>query len=241
MWRGQLFLFDRPQPAAHTPQQGYKLLAIFISLELIVRPFTRHEAQALGIAQRNWWSLLQLSFLLALACWLTARFAGVRLSQVGLYPWRQWSKIERIYFPQILGLSITIFGFAQAAELKALWGRPDLWRTALVILVEQMIWGFYQELMYRGVLQTELVRRCGAPLGVLLSNLIFTFGPLHFYHFAQSRQHPEHLWIFAAIFAIGLYFAMLMLRSCNLWMVASLHGLGDWFIDGLVQISRMVR
>jgi hypothetical protein len=38
-------------------------------------------------------------------------------------------------------------------------------------------------------------------------NLIFTFGPLHACHFGLARHHPAHCWIFAAIFAIGLYFA----------------------------------
>jgi membrane protease YdiL (CAAX protease family) len=234
-------LFGRPAAPTHSSGQGYKLLAVFLFLEAVVRPFTRYEARILGITQKDWWSLLQLSVLLALACALAAKFAAVPLSELGLYSWRRWSLTEKFYFPQIIAITIAIFVVAQSRELHTLWMRSDLWPAAFVIFVEQMIWGFYQEFMYRGILQTELVRRCGVPQGILLANLIFTFGPLHFYHFGLARKDPAHLWIFAAIFSIGLYFAVLLQRSGNMWIVGLLHGVGDWFIDGLGQVSRMIR
>jgi membrane protease YdiL (CAAX protease family) len=240
-WRGQLFLFDRPQPPAFSSAQAYKLMAIFLFFELLVRPFAKYEARSLGIANRDWWMFLQMSLLTALVCGLVLQFAGVPFAHLGLYPWRRWSPAEKHYFPQILVITLLVFAFTQPSALQALWLRSDLWRVALLVLVPQMIWGFYQEFLYRGILQTVLVRCCGAPAGILLGNLIFTFGPLHFYHFALARENPSHLWIFAGIFSIGLYFAILFHRSGNLWMVAILHGLGDFFIDGLAQASRMIR
>ena len=138
-------------------------------------------------------------------------------------------------------ISVAVFSFFVSAELKALWSRHDLWKIGLYVFVPQLMWGFYQEFLYRGLLQTELVRRWGTLSGILVSNLIFTFGPLHAYHFALARANPAHLWIFAATFSIGMFFAVLFKRSGNLWIVAFLHGLGDWFIDGLAQVSRMPR
>lgn len=61
------------------------------------------------------------------------------------------------------------------------------------------------------------------------------------YHFALARTNPAHLWIFAAPFSIGMFFAVLFKRSGNLWIVAVLHGPGDWFMDGLAQASHMLR
>jgi len=58
---------------------------------------------------------------------------------------------------------------------------------------------------------------------------LFTFGPLHFYHFSTGSPLP----MFAGIFTIGLFFSALYWRSGNLWLVAVLHGLGDAYIDGL--------
>src|SRR5260221_14571242 len=91
-------------------------------------------------------------------------------------------------------------------------------------------WGFYQELVYRGLLQTELVRRFGAIAGVLAANLLFTFGPLHFYHLSRPNPWP----MLAAIFAMGLFFGAPFHRSRNLWLPAVFHGIGTaWILAAL--------
>jgi uncharacterized protein len=239
LWRGHLLLFDKPQPPFYPGLQGYRLLAVFLLLEFVVRPFFRFEAARIGIAPRPWWLLLEMSVLTALACGLVAALPGVRLSQLGLYSWARWSQTEKLFFPQIVLITVAVFSFVNAAELNALRSRHDLGQVAVYIFVPQMIWGFYQEFLYRGILQTALVRHWGTPVGILASNLIFTFGPLHAYHFSIAKAHPSHLWIFLGIFSIGLYFAVLFARSGNLWIVALLHGLGDWFIDGLAAVSRL--
>jgi membrane protease YdiL (CAAX protease family) len=238
-WRGQLFLFDRPRAPTYSSGKGLKLLLVFVFLEGAVRPLLAAGARRLTITERNWWPLMQLSLLTALVCWLVVGFAKVPLSQLGIYSWIRWSKTEKFYLLQIVPITIVVFSFFSSADLKVLWTRPDLPEIGLFVFVPKMIWGFYQEFLYRGTLQTELVRRWGAWRGVVISNLIFTFGPLHAYHFRSARMHPAHLWIFAAIFAIGLFFAVLFRRSGNLWIVGILHGLGDWFIDGLAEVSRM--
>ena len=238
-WRGQLFLFDQPQAPTFSSQQSTRLLLVFLFSEVIVRPLFAAGARWLTIADRNWWPLIKVSFLTVLVCGLVVYFAGVRLSQLGLYSWLRWSKTEKFYFLQILPVSIIVFSFFTSASLKALWARPNLWAIGLVIFAQQMIWGFYQELLYRGLLQTELVRRWGSLTGILVSNLVFTFGPLHAYHFLAAQKNPSHLWIFAAIFSIGLLLAILYKRSGNLWIIGFMHGLGDWFLDGLAQASKM--
>ena len=99
--------------------------------------------------------------------------AGLALSQIGLYRWREWSRIEKSYF-----------------------------------------------------VQTFVIASVG---GILVGNFLFIFGPLHFYHFSQTSSA---LPMFAGIFAIGLFFAVLFQRSGNLWMVAIFHGIGNSYIDG---------
>jgi membrane protease YdiL (CAAX protease family) len=238
-WRGQLFLFDKPRSTNYSSRQGYKLLAVFVLLEFAMRPLLRAAAGRAGIALRPCWPLLEMSLVAALSCLLTVRLSGVCLSQLGLYSWPRWSPTERLYLPQIVLISVVVFSFFVSADLEALWSRRDLWQIGFCVFGPQMIWGFYQEFLYRGLLQTELVRRWGRLSGILVSNLIFTFGPLHAYHFALARTNLSHLWIFAGIFSIGIFFAVLFYRSGNLWIIAILHGLGDWFIDGLAHVSRM--
>lgn len=241
IWRGQLFLFDKPQAPSYSSLAGYKLLAVVFIVEFLLRPLFRMGGERLGIAARPWWMLLEMSLLTGLAFWLVIGFARVQLSQLGLCSWRHWSPTEKFFLPQIVFITLAVFSFFSWRDLRALWIRQDMWQICLFVCVPHLIWGFYQELLYRGALQTELVRRWGAPTGVLASNLIFTFGPLHAYHFSAVRVHPTHLWIFAAIFGIGMYFAILFQRSGNLWIVGLLHGLGDWFIDGLAVVARMAK
>ncbi|HEU0296943.1 MAG TPA: type II CAAX endopeptidase family protein [Anaerolineales bacterium] len=239
-WRGHLFLFDRPSASAYPPLAGTKLLAIFALLEFLVRPLLVAAARGLTFADRPWWTLAQVTILTILGGWLVTGFAGVRLSQLGLYAWRNWSKTEKLYFLQVIPIAILVFSSVFSERLEGFWARSDLGQIGLFIFLPRMIWGFYQEFVYRGLLQTELVRRWGTLTGILVSNLIFTFGPLHAYHFALAQGNPSHLWIFAATFGIGLFFAILFKRSGNLGMVGIMHGIGDVFIDGLAQVSSMV-
>jgi len=157
-------------------------------------------------------------------------FAGVKLSQIGLYRWREWSTTEKSYFIQVLLIANAIFSILFASRLKMIFADPSLRGRAGVVAVTYLLWGFYQEVIYRGILQSELVRRWGAWPGILVSNLLYTFGPLHFYHFSAA-SNP--LLMFLGIFAIGLFFGVLFRRSGNLWIVGIFHGLGDCYITGL--------
>ena len=240
LWRGHLLLFDRPPVPTYSSRQGLALLLAFLFLE-ILRSLLNASARWWNVAGRDWWPLLQLSLLTALACWLVAGLIRVPLCQLGLYRWFRWSKTEKFYLLQVVPIAVIVFSFFVSSELKALWARPHLANIGLFVFIPKMIWGFYQEFLYRGVLQTELIRRWGIFRGILASNLVFTFGPLHAYHFLLAAKHPTHLWIFAGVFSIGLFFALIFQRSGNLWIVGIMHGLGDWFIDGLAQVSRIAR
>ncbi len=201
-WRGQLFLFDKPPDKNWSHQQGLRLLLVFLFMEGIARPLVGIGARSLNVADRSWWPLAQMSLLTALACWLVVSFVKTSLSTLGLRAWSRWSKTEKFYFLQTIPIAVIVFSLINLDGLKALWAQPNLGEVALFIFVPQMIWGMYQEIVYRAFLQSELVRRWGAVRGIAASNLIFTLGPLHAYHFLAARTNPSHLWIFAGIFAI---------------------------------------
>ena len=188
-----------------------------------------------------WWLGVKIVVLTSVACLLVRFFARVPFADLGLRRWSRWSPTEKHFLPQITAITLAVFAFAASSQISELRGRHDLSRILVFICVRQVVWGFHQEFVYRGMLQTELARRWGGWRPILVSNLIFTFGPLHAYHFGLARHHPAHSWIFAAIFAIGLYFAIVYKRSRNLWIVGILHGIGDWFIDGLDIVAGMPR
>jgi membrane protease YdiL (CAAX protease family) len=167
--------------------------------------------------------------LLGLALLLVRFVAGLKLSEIGLYPWREWSATEKSYFVQVFLIANLVFSVLFADRLRVILAEPHLLRRVGTVFLPYLLWGFYQEVVYRGILQTELVRRWGPLRGILVSNSLYTFGPLHFYHF--SHTHPA-LPMFVGIFAIGLFFGVLFAMSGNLWMVAIFHGVGNSYIEG---------
>jgi len=228
-WRGHLFLFEKRSEPAYDASAGLRLLLIFLALEGVIGP---------RLSLLSWLQLplpplwLRVPILLAFALLLIRFVGGLPLSRIGFHPWREWSGTEKSYFVQVLLMANVVFSILFAGRLRENLAGPSALGHVCAVVLANFLWGFHQEVMYRGVLQTELVRRWGALQGILLGNSLFTFGPLHFYHFSRT---PHALPMFAAIFAIGLFFAVLFRRSGNLWMVAIFHGLGNAYILGALE------
>ena len=232
-WAGHILQFDAKPSPVYDVTTGNRFLILFFVMEVILGPRLA-LATWLGIPVPEAIIRIPVMFLLALI--LVRSLTGIKFSQIGLYSWRYWTATERWYFIQTLILINVVFAMMLLSKLNVIFNQPALWSTAMSVLFVQLLWGFYQELIYRGILQTELVRRWGVTAGIFVSNTLFTFGPLHFYHFRGIAENPSHAWIFAAIFAIGLFFGFLFQRSANLWIVGIFHGIGDWYITGLQQV-----
>lgn len=236
-WSGWLLIFHKPNPKPYPASVGIKMLACCLLLEVVVRPLAREALRSVRAGTSHLNALALVSFMLLLAIALTVTWIRLPLARIGLDRWTNWGRAERSFFPMLLVLTVLVFAMAQWDQFAAFALRPVSVNAAIVVFCEQMIWGFYQEYVYRGLLQTELVRRFGAVRGILVSNLCFTFGPLHAYHFANTYSHPGRLLIFPGIFAIGLYFGILFHRSQNLWIIGAAHGLGDFFVDGVAKLK----
>jgi uncharacterized protein len=234
-FQGHVFFFETKRPLpAYDSAVGLRLLLIFILLEGVIGP-RLPLFRVFGLPLPPAW--LRVPILLTLAMILIRAFAGLRLAQIGLYPWRDWSVTEKSYFVQVLLIANVVFVILFSERLRTIF--TDLgfwWRPASVVIFTNFLWGFHQELIYRGILQTELVRRWGSLMGILVSNSLFTFGPLHFYHFSgvPGRVLP----MFTGIFLIGLFFGVLFRRSGNLAIVGVLHGVGNCYLDGLSTLTR---
>ena len=227
--RGHVLLFDHKPASQYEVSAGTRLLFLVVVL----------EAVRLGVVKWFYPTVPLLILVpLFLACALLAvRFgAGLRLSQIGFHPWQKWTATEKSYFVQLLVIANVVFPLVFAARLQAILGQPSALRTVATAFVPYFFFGFYQEVVYRGMLQSELVRRWGAFIGILASNVLYTFGPLHWYYFSSrvSLSVP----MFASIFAIGLFFGVLFRRSGNLWIVAIIHGIGNAYIVGSLGPTR---
>lgn len=229
-WRGHALRFEPRSAPGYEAPAGMRLLLIFLVLEGVVGPRLSLLAWLRLPVAPVW---VRVPVLLGVSL-LSVRFiAGVKLAQIGLHPWRQWSATEKSYLVQVLLIANVVFAVLLADRLRAILAGPSLLARVGTVFVPYFLWGFYQEVMYRGILQTELVRRWGPLPGILVSNSLYTFGPLHFYHFAHTSPAAP---IFAAIFATGLFFALVFWRSGNLWLVAVFHGIGNTYIDGTRQL-----
>lgn len=230
--KGHVLLFDQRPPSSISNTASLRLLLIFALLEWVIGPRLSLLTLA-GMPLPPLW--LRAPLLLVLALALVRFFAGLAPSQIGLYGWSRWSTTEKSYFLQVAPLAVVIFSAITAPRLQAIAADPTLRGQALVLAITYLIWGFYQELVYRGILQTAIERRWGPWAAILSANLLFTFGPLHFYHWASGAAAIP---MFAAIFAIGLFFGVVFWRSGNLWIVGVFHGIGDCFLTGLAGLGR---
>lgn len=216
--KGHILLFDRKPGILHNAPAGIRLLILAVALEAVRLGLVRWSCPTLPL-------LVLIPLLLALALLAVRFLAGLRLSQIGFRPWREWTPTEKSYFVQLLVIANVVFPLVFAARLRAMLVQPNALSIVATVFVPYLFYGFYQEVVYRGMLQAELVRRWGALAGILVANILYTFGPLHWNHFM-----PVNVPMFASIFAIGLFFGFLFRRSGNLWIVAVIHGIGNAYI-----------
>lgn len=211
LWKGHLFLFDRvASPPVYSRATGDQMLVAVFGLEA-----ARWATTLLRFPAPSLW--IEIPLLLALAL-LLVRWCGVTSREIGFRPWHEWNRTETSYFVQVVLIANIVFPLILADRLRAM------------VFVPYLGFGFYQELLYRGLLQTELTRRWGPLAGILASNVLYTFGPLHAVYFASARA--DALPMFAGIFAIGLLFGVVFRRSGNLWIVAFMHAIGNAYIVG---------
>jgi len=226
--RGHVLLFGKGPASGYEGSAGTRLLLVAVVL----------EAGRL-VAVNRLYPRVPLAILIPLllaAALLSVRFvAGLKLSQIGFHPWREWNAIEKSYFIQLLVIANVVFPMVFAARLRTMLAQPSVLWTVWSVFVPYLFFGFYQEVVYRGILQSELIRRWGVFIGILVSNALYTFGPLHEYYFSSRASFAIPM--FASIFAIGLFFGVLFRRSDNLFIVAVIHGIGNSYIVGSLTSS----
>ena len=225
LWKGHLLLFDTPRRPDYSDLTGNRLLWVFLIVGFFGRDAARSLGNSIGIGDARWFSLALILTLTATLLVALFGFARVRFAQLGLHALSTWSWTERAYAIQVFPAVTMVFAILFSSRLSELWAGRSTTEIVLFSLLPAFLWGFYQEFIYRGLLQTEAVRRTGPFIGILISNSLFTFGPLHFYHFRLAEGDPSHLLIFVAIFGIGLFFSALFHRSGNLSIAGIMHGM----------------
>ncbi len=140
-------------------------------------------------------------------------------------PFRAWTRREVLYLVQVVPVACVAFFFVFSERIHELILQEGLVGFLVFNVVFGMLWGIYQEVTFRGLLQSATVTKFGPIVGILIANVAFTFGPLHFSHYPGLVDDPSKAWIFLPIFLIGLGFAAIYHRSGNIWIPAIFHGL----------------
>jgi len=223
--RGHVLMFDRREGPSYAAWQGLALLAIVLVLELMLGP--RMSGLALvGVESPP--ADIRNGLLVVLALALAFLVAQMRPRDIGIVG--KWHADEALYLAQALVIGAVIFVALFGQRLGLIGGGTEARLLAASLIGANLLWGLYQEIIYRGMLQTELSRRFGGIAGALIANLAFTFGPLHFNHLQRAGEDPTGTAIMmAAIFGIGLVFSIIFARTRNVLLVGVLHGIGNVF------------
>jgi len=148
---------------------------------------------------------------------------GPHWTFIGLRPVRAWNRRETLYAVQVFSVAAVAFAYFYRAQLADMIEANGVAGFIFLNLTFGLTWGFYQEFAYRGLLQNALASSVGPIAGLLIANIAYTFGPLHFDLY--NAADPHKMMLFAPIFGIGLIFGLIYQRSGNLWLPAILHGL----------------
>jgi CAAX protease family protein len=212
--RGHLLQFERRPAPAISPATAVRLLIGAVVLEVLCH----------GLPTMPLW--VRLPLLLALGL-IALRASGLRFSEIGFRQWSAWTTTEKSYFIQVLLIANVVFPLTLAGPISARIREPGLMASLGSVFVPYFFFGFYQEVVYRGMVQSALERWLGA-WAIVVANILFTFGPLHWNYFFERASLAVPM--LASIFAIGLYFGAVYQRSRNLWMPAVFHAIGNAYM-----------
>lgn len=121
-----------------------------------------------------------------------------------------------------LMLAYNLYGNIAAAPLDA--------EATLMVFVESMVTGFYEEVLMRGFLVNHMMRHWkGNPhriLNTLLASSVL-FGVLHLGNVFSAGLVSTLIQVAYAT-CLGLAFAAVYLRTQNMWSIIIMHGLVDF-------------
>jgi membrane protease YdiL (CAAX protease family) len=156
--------------------------------------------------------------------WLAAGFFGARRSEVLALkpPVPSWWVLLLALVPLFVGTSLW--------EGFLLWWKPDVLQTDMRVFQEMLrgdnAWiaflviaigaPFSEEFLFRGFLFSGLAKRLSFVLTAVLTSLLWT-----------SLHYGYSIYLLAEVFAIGLYFSWLLVRTDSLWVTIFCHAVNN--------------
>lgn len=225
LWKGHVLAFERPLERLPDNRTALKFILAFLLSGVVLLQAGRQMLERYGAGDSPAGRLALVSALVVLSVAFTHAIVGGTWKYIGLRPLTAWSRREALYAAQVVPAAAAVFFILFRSRIDGMIAANGVAGFLLYNLAFAMLWGFFQEFAYRGLLQTALSTWFGPVLGVVLANCAFTFGTLHASVWAEMAGDPGRAILFVPIFAIGLVFGVVFQRSGNLWLPAIFHGL----------------
>ncbi len=116
--RGHFLLFDKRSAPHWDVATGARLLLIALAVEAIRLVAVRRLHPTVPL-------LILVPLLLACALGLVHFAAPLKLSRIGLYPWSEWSPVEKSYFIQLLVIANVVFPLVFASRFRLILAQPS--------------------------------------------------------------------------------------------------------------------
>lgn len=229
--RGHFLLLDKLPTRSFDAATMLRCVLFVVFLEAVIRPLLTIWIPRYSFVAPRFDHLLIVGALLIITLISQRSACGITLRDVGIHAVGKWPRAQFFYCGEVALLATVIFTLLHWPRLaRSLSHAGEIFVFTVLV---NLGWGFWQEWVYRGILQNVLVQRWGVIAGVLVANLAFTFGPLHVAHFfARDSSATALISQFGTIFLIGLFFGVVLARSGNLILVGFFHGIGNVFILG---------
>lgn len=228
-FKGHFFLFDKIEYRLEREVYG-KLIITFLLIQFLFIPGIQQLSIILSLSEFIWGNLLVVLLMFSVFFLLIRLLLSSDFLILRLHPWKDWPIVQKLYLIQVAPIALVIFIVLFNKHIKDLLaGYGNISTLILFSAIPGLLWGMLQEFVYRGLLQNVLVGKFNVIVGILISNLLFTFGPLHFNYFNMGTDNSVEWSMFGSILLIGLLFGIIYQRSGNLWIPAILHGV--WVLN----------
>jgi uncharacterized protein len=199
---------------------------IFVTLILMVIFFQFLDLSSLGYIKDV--EMIKNS-ITRFATGIVLMFVLIQLGYGRLFYFRHIGHAFLIMIPAFL-ISINNFPIIAYLDGRAFLNEPDY--RVILYLIECLSVGFFEEIVFRGILLVILFQQLsnakhGMILSVIISSLVF--GMLHVVNLFSGASITSTLLQIGYSFLMGMLWAVMYLKTGNLWMTMLLHASYNFF------------
>ena len=163
------------------------------------------------------WPEIWLVLSICLVLTLMGAWGKIGLRRPDAPSWKRPVFFAYLLTALLLALAVFLLNGAQGFALG--------WRLVVTIFATTFLVGFFEEVLFRGVVMQGLSARFGAVTGLLVTSVLF--GAMHLVNWVNGQTLDATVVQCVHAGAAGFLYGALALRTGSLWPSILLHGLWD--------------